>query len=140
MVGAPCDQFGGQAPGSSEEEREAAIAKFGIQFPVLDKLDVNGSNTHPIYQVLKRAQPVAQPSSLGGGGGGRVGEVAWNYEKFLVSRDGVPLKRWKSAFDPMEFEGDVRLALAGRPPLPAECFAHPGRIVCNVDRLLEGAA
>jgi glutathione peroxidase len=48
----------------------------------------------------------------------------------------VAVKRFKSAFDPLGFEGDVRLVLAGRAPLPAECIAHPGRKVCNVDRLL----
>ncbi len=49
------------------------------------------------------------------------------------------MKRFKSAYDPLEFEGDVRLLLAGKPPTPAECATHPGRKVCNVDRLLEAA-
>ena len=54
-------QFGGQAPGSSEEERDAALRKFGIEFDVLDKLDVNGSTAHPLYQFLRREQPVSVP-------------------------------------------------------------------------------
>lgn len=65
--------------------------------------------------------------------------LEWNYVKFLVDRQGHAVKRFKPAFDPAEFEGDVRLLLAGKPPTPAECATHPGRKVCNVDRLLEQA-
>lgn len=56
--------------------------------------------------------------------------------KFLVGRDGVALRRYKPGFDPLQFESDVRLALAGKPPLPSECFAHPGRKVCKVEQYL----
>lgn len=54
-----------------------------------------------------------------------------SYTKFLVDRDGVPRKRFKPGFDPLEFEADVRLLLAGRAPLPAECATKPGRKVCT---------
>ena len=56
-----------------------------------------------------------------------------SYTKFLVDRDGVARKRFKPGFDPLDFEADVRLLLAGREPLPAECIMHPGRKVCKVD-------
>ena len=58
--------------------------------------------------------------------------VVQNYTKFLVGRDGVAVKRFKPAFDPLDFEPDVRQTLAGRPVLPPECIAHPGRKVCKV--------
>jgi glutathione peroxidase-family protein len=59
-----CDiQFGGQAPGSSEDERQAAINKFGFEFDVMDKLLVNGPDAHPLYKFLKERQPVSVPQS-----------------------------------------------------------------------------
>lgn len=137
FIAAPCNQFGGQAPGTSEEERAAAYRKFGTEeFPVLDKLLVNGTNAHPLYKLLKQQQPTPLPSSQATRIGGEPGAITWNYEKFLCDRRGVPVKRFKPAFDPVDFEGDVRLLLAGQPPLPAECIAHPGRKVCNVDKIL----
>lgn len=138
---APSNQFGGQAPGSSEEERQAAIRKFGIQsLPVLDKLLVNGSNTHPLYQLLKRQQPVSLPSSQGPvrGLGQEEGSIEWNYVKFLVDRSGHAVKRYKPSFDPLDFEKDVKLLLAGKKVLPAECITHPGRKVCNADKIIAG--
>lgn len=134
----PCNQFGGQAPGTDEEERAAALRKFGVDFPVADKLMVNGPETHPLYRILKAEQPISLPASQRAAGGFQQepGLIEWNYTKFLVSRKGIPVKRFKPAFDPLEFEGDVRLLLAGKDPLPAECITHPGRKVCNLDRLL----
>jgi len=67
----------------------------------------------------------------------RQGALEWNYTKFLYDKSGVPVKRFKSAFDPLDFEGDVRLLLAGKEVTPPECVSHPGRMVCNVDRILE---
>ncbi|PSC67567.1 hypothetical protein C2E20_8780 [Micractinium conductrix] len=135
IIAFPCNQFGGQAPGSSQEEREYAWRKFGFEFDVFDKIEVNGAGTHPIYRLLKQQQRVSLPSSAGPPPG-EPGRIEWNYTKFLVGRDGVALKRFKPGFDPLEFEGDVRLLLAGKDPLPAECIAHPGRKVCKVDSLL----
>lgn len=137
-MAAPCNQFGYQAPGSSEEERLAALRKFGIEFPVIDKIDVNGPDAHPLYRFLKFQQPLSFPNSSGRAvGTGKGGAIEWNYTKFLVDARGVPVKRFKPAFDPRDFEGDVRLLLAGKEVLPAECIAHPGRKACNVERLLE---
>lgn len=135
LVAAPCNQFGYQAPGSSEEERQAAIRKFGVEFPVIDKILVNGPDAHPLYKFLKRKQPVSVPNASGKGSlpGGA---IEWNYTKFLINRDGIPVKRFKPAFDPLEMEGDVRLLLSGKDVLPGECTTHPGRKVCNVDRIL----
>ena len=80
-------------------------------FQVMDKLDVNGEDAHPLYKYLKYAQPVSQPGSKGPGFGnpfGDAGAIEWNYTKFLVDRQGRPVKRYKPGFDPLEFEDDVR--------------------------------
>lgn len=129
----PCNQFGGQAPGTSDEERKWAYYKFGFEFPVFDKIDVNGPGAHPLYKYLRAQQPVSMPGDPKRGGSGA---IEWNYTKFIISRDGQPLKRYKPAFDPLEFEDDVRLMLAGKQPLPAECIMHPGRKVCKVEQYL----
>lgn len=100
---------------------------------MFDKIEVNGSGTHPIYQILKAQQPVSLPSSFGPPLPGEPGRIEWNYTKFLVDKDGVARKRYKPSFNPADFEADVRLLLAGKEPLPAECIAHPGRKVCKVD-------
>ena len=56
-MGFPCNQFGGQAPGTSEEERQFAYKKFGFEFPMYDKVEVNGPGAHPLYQFLRQEQP-----------------------------------------------------------------------------------
>jgi len=125
-----CNQFGGQAPGTSQEERDWAVRKFGFEFDVFDKIDVNGPTAHPLYKYLRSKQPRSLPSSYSRPGGD---SIEWNYVKFLVDRNGQPVKRFGSAFNPADFESDVRLLLAGKPPLPEECILHPGRRVCKVD-------
>lgn len=146
LLAAPCNQFPpgiGQAPGTDQEEREAAWRKFGIEFPVLDKVNVNGPNAHPLYNLLREEQPVSFPTSSKGslptGYGNTPGALEWNYVKFLVDRNGHAVKRFKPTFDPIDFEGDVRLLLAGKNPLPAECAMKPGKKGCNVERLMNDA-
>lgn len=140
LIAFPCNQFGGQAPGTSDEERAWAFRKFGFEFDVFDKIDVNGPNAHPIYQLLRAQQPVSAPGAARPVPGGGPGAIEWNYTKFLVNREGRAVQRYKPAFDPLEFEGDVRLTLAGKPPLAGECLMHPGRKGCKVERLLDAAA
>ena len=122
-------QFGGQAPGSSDEERAYAFKKFRIEFPCFDKVDVNGPLAHPIYKYLRGQQPQSFPRQ--GTRPLRAGDIEWNYTKFLVDRNGQAVKRFKPSFDPADFEKDVQLLLRGRDPLPEECILYPGRIVCN---------
>lgn len=133
----PCNQFGGQAPGTSEEERAWAFRKFGFEFDVFDKIDVNGGNAHPLYKFLRSKQPASAPSDSRSNGSG---SIEWNYVKFMVDRNGQPVKRFKPGFDPLDFENDLRLVLAGKGPLPNECILHPGRKVCKVERYLSGEA
>lgn len=116
LVGFPVNQFGGQAPGTDAEERAFAWKKFGVQFPVFDHVAVLDKATpqwagpreiSPIYRLLKDATPLPPD-------GGR--ELPWNYTKFLVGRDGVPLRRYSPGDpDAQGLERDVVAALAGKP-------------------------
>ena len=79
VLGFPCNQFGGQEPGSAEEIREFCSVNYGVTFPMFEKLCVNGPDRHPLYVQL-----TAVPDASG-----RAGDVDWNFEKFLVTRDGA---------------------------------------------------
>ena len=79
VVGFPCNQFMGQEPGSAEEILEFCSTTYGVSFPLFEKIDVNGENRHPIYAELCE---VADPE-------GYTGDIRWNFEKFLVSPDGL---------------------------------------------------
>ena len=78
VLGVPCNQFGGQEPGSSEEIATFCSTNYGVTFPMTEKVDVNGPDRHPLYEEL-----TAIPD-----GDGKAGDVAWNFEKFLVSPSG----------------------------------------------------
>mmetsp|Transcript_19091 Transcript_19091/g.32748 ORF Transcript_19091/g.32748 Transcript_19091/m.32748 type:complete len:84 (+) Transcript_19091:544-795(+) len=81
---------------------------------------------------MKEQQPLALPGSAPNA----KGDVAWNYEKFVIDRRGQTVLRYKSVYPPGGFEDNVRLLLKGKPPLPAECVLHAGRKVCNVEEQL----
>ncbi len=85
VVGFPCNQFGGQEPGSAEEIAEFCSATYGVTFPMFEKIDVNGPDRHPIYTELT-ATPDAD---------GQAGDIQWNFEKFLVGPDGAILGRFR---------------------------------------------
>jgi glutathione peroxidase len=84
VVGLPCNQFGGQEPGTSEEIATFCSTTYGVTFPLTEKIDVNGADRHPLYQRL-----VATPDERG-----RTGDIAWNFEKFLLDRDGRIVARF----------------------------------------------
>ncbi|WP_326824004.1 glutathione peroxidase [Streptosporangium sp. NBC_01756] len=90
VVGVPCNQFMGQEPGSAEQIQEFCSTTYGVDFPLLAKADVNGEDRHPLYASLTRA-PDADGAS---------GDVQWNFEKFLVSREGEVLARFRPAVEP----------------------------------------
>jgi glutathione peroxidase len=90
VVGFPCNQFGGQEPGSAEEIAEFCSATYGVKFPMFEKIDVNGPARHPVYREL-----TALPDSQGD-----AGDVQWNFEKFLISPDGKALARFRPMTDP----------------------------------------
>jgi glutathione peroxidase len=83
VIGVPCNQFAGQEPGSAEEIAEFCSATYGVTFPMTEKVDVNGPSAHPLYQ---RLTGVADAE-------GKAGDVAWNFEKFVLSGDGEVVAR-----------------------------------------------
>ncbi len=83
ILGFPCNQFGRQEPGDENPISEGRLINYGVSFPMFSKINVNGRNTHPLYIYLK--------NELGGVMGGA---VKWNFTKFLIDRQGNPVKRW----------------------------------------------
>lgn len=79
VVGFPCNQFLGQEPGTAEEIQEFCSTTYGVSFPLYEKIDVNGEDQHPIYAELCATTDAE----------GHTGEIRWNFEKFLVGRDGT---------------------------------------------------
>ncbi len=105
VVGFPCNQFGGQEPGSAEEIAEFCSATYGVTFPMFEKIEVNGPGRHPIYDELTA---VADAD-------GQAGDIQWNFEKFLVGSDGAVLAR----FRPMTAPDAPELVAAIEANLPA---------------------
>ena len=94
VAGFPCNQFGEQEPGSSEEITEFCSVNYGVTFPMFAKLDVNGDGRHPLYTELT-AVPDAE---------GEAGDVQWNFEKFLIGKDGSIVARFRPMTDPESAE------------------------------------
>lgn len=96
IIGFPCDQFAHQEPGTNEEIAEFCRLNHGVTFPLMAKIEVNGKNTHPIYQYLKEAAK------------GKLGNsIKWNFTKFLISRDGEKVRRYAPTDTPESFEKDI---------------------------------
>jgi glutathione peroxidase len=102
ILGFPCNQFGGQDPGSNDEIQEFCQVNYGVTFPVLGKVDVNGDNASPLWEWLK----AEKPGLLG------MKRVKWNFEKFLVGRDGAVKERWASTTKPESLESTILAELA----------------------------
>jgi glutathione peroxidase len=98
VVGVPCNQFGQQEPGSSEEIAEFCSATYGVTFPMTEKVDVNGEHRHEVYRTLVEA-----PNEKG-----EAGDIAWNFEKFLVDGEGEVVAR----FSPMVVPDDPSVVRA----------------------------
>ena len=90
VLGVPCNQFAGQEPGTAEEIEGFCSTTYGITFPMTEKLEVNGDGAAPLYRQLTRAPDVA----------GEAGDVQWNFEKFLLGRDGAVLARFRPRTTP----------------------------------------
>jgi glutathione peroxidase len=102
VLGFPCNQFGGQEPGSNEEIKKFCSTRYEVTFPLWDKIEVNGPHRHPLYGLLAGpGSPVA-------------GDIRWNFTKFLVGRDGKILKRFESGTKPnsKELVQAIEVALA----------------------------
>lgn len=95
ILGFPCNQFGSQEPGSEEEIKKFVTERYGVKFDMFSKIDVNGNNAHPLYKYLKAKQ------------GGTLGDfIKWNFTKFLVNREGKPVKRYAPNTEPLSIEKD----------------------------------
>lgn len=104
VLGFPCNQFGGQEPGSNEQIKEFCSSKFNVTFPLFDKLDVNGANRHPLYVALAgKDSPFP-------------GDIKWNFNKFLVGKDGKIIQRYASSVAPEseELTKAIEAALAAK--------------------------
>jgi glutathione peroxidase len=104
ILGFPCNQFGGQEPGSDEEIKQFCSSKYFVTFPLFDKIEVNGANRHPLYELLAgKDSPFP-------------GDITWNFNKFLIGKDGKIIKRFDSKVTPdsPEVIAAVETALAAK--------------------------
>lgn len=102
IIGLPCNQFGAQEPGTEVEIRDFCSTKFNVSFPLTSKIDVNGANRHPLYEFLA-GKDARFP-----------GDITWNFEKFLIGRQGEVLQRFEPKQGPMneELRTAINAALA----------------------------
>lgn len=99
----PCNQFGGQEPGDGPAIEHFCTTRFGVTFPLFDKIDVNGDNAHPLFQWLKSQKPGLLGSEA----------IKWNFTKFLVGRNGQVIGRYAPTTTPADLEHDINTALEG---------------------------
>jgi len=96
ILGFPCNQFGKQEPGTEKEISEGCLINYGVSFPMFSKIEVNGDNVHPIYKYLKNRLP------------GVFGKnIKWNFAKFLIDRNGKPVKRFSPTTIPEKLVKDI---------------------------------
>ncbi len=101
VLGFPCDQFGGQEPGTDEEIATFCERNFGVQFPLFAKVDVNGDDAHPLFEWLR-----SQKKGLLGG------KIRWNFTKFLIGRDGQVIDRFAPSTEPEKLSSKIESALS----------------------------
>jgi glutathione peroxidase len=106
VIGFPCNQFGAQDPGTNEEIGAFCERRYGVSFPMMAKVDVNGDGAHPLWQWLTQQAPGVLGSRA----------VKWNFTKFLVGRDGTVLQRYAPTQSPQSLEQDIEAALAAPAP------------------------
>ncbi|WP_367162868.1 glutathione peroxidase [Kosakonia cowanii] len=100
VLGFPCNQFGKQEPGSADDIAQTCHINYGVSFPMFEKIEVNGGAAHPLFYYLKKALP------------GVLGErIKWNFTKFLIGRDGKPIKRFAPFTKPEKMETAIVAAL-----------------------------
>ncbi|GAB53032.1 glutathione peroxidase [Atlantibacter hermannii] len=100
VLGFPCNQFGKQEPGGVDEIEQTCHINYGVSFPMFEKVDVNGAAAHPVFRYLKQELPGVLGS-----------RIKWNFTKFLIGRDGKPLKRFAPFTTPEKMENDILAAL-----------------------------
>ncbi len=103
ILGFPCNQFGGQDPGANDEIASFCQLNYGVSFPMMAKVDVNGPKAHPLYQYLVQEAP----GILG------TKSIKWNFTKFLIAKDGRVLGRYAPTDAPKALRADIEKALVG---------------------------
>jgi glutathione peroxidase len=122
ILGFPCNQFGGQEPGTDEEISQFCSLNYDVKFPIFQKIEVNGENTHPLYQYLREQAPeegnldenstlfkhlsAKAPELLEGS------KIKWNFTKFLIDQDGNVVKRFAPTTTPEEMKEDIEKLLS----------------------------
>ena len=101
IIGAPCNQFANQEPGDAGTIQGECLINYGVSFPITEKIEVNGKGTHPLFAYLKKAAP-----------GTLTNAVKWNFTKFLVGKDGQPIKRYAPTTKPGQLAADIEAALS----------------------------
>ena len=101
VLGFPCDQFGHQEPGDEAEIAEFCELNYGVTFPLFSKVEVNGDDAHPLFRWLRAERPAASGEA-----------IEWNFTKFLLDRDGRPVRRYDPGTTPAEIAADLEAALA----------------------------
>lgn len=101
IIGAPCNQFANQEPGDAGTIQGECLINYGVSFPITEKIEVNGKGTHPLFAYLKKAAP-----------GTLTNAVKWNFTKFLVGKDGQPIKRYAPTTKPEQLAADIEAALS----------------------------
>ena len=101
ILGFPCNQFGQQEPGSASEIQSFCETRFGVKFPLFEKVDVNGKDAHPLFQYLTKAAPGLLGSEA----------VKWNFTKFLVDRSGKKIERYASMAKPEDIDKAIQKLL-----------------------------
>lgn len=101
VLGFPCNQFGAQEPGTADDITSFCQLNYGVSFPMFDKIDVNGPNTHPLFGLLKSEAPGLMGTTA----------IKWNFTKFLVDRDGKVVRRYAPSATPSSIEADIRALL-----------------------------
>jgi glutathione peroxidase len=102
VLGFPCNQFGSQDPGSDSEIATFCQRNYGVSFPMMSKIDVNGAEAHPLYRWLTAEAPGLLGSKA----------IKWNFTKFLIGRDGRVIRRYAPQDAPQKLAGDIEAALA----------------------------
>ncbi|MGZ3773820.1 MAG: glutathione peroxidase [Pseudobdellovibrionaceae bacterium] len=101
VLGFPCNQFGAQEPGTNEEIHQFCEINYGVKFPVMAKIDVNGDEADPVYKWLKESAPGLLGTEM----------IKWNFTKFLIGRDGNVIKRYAPQEEPQNIADDIQKAL-----------------------------
>jgi glutathione peroxidase len=100
ILGFPCNQFGNQEPGDAKEIEQGCLVNYGVSFQMFEKIEVNGKNTHPLFRFIKKKLP--------GWFGSR---IKWNFTKFVIDRNGRPLKRFSPSTTPDKMEDFIKNTL-----------------------------